>query len=320
MIKLNGKHQPDSRTARDGMANTLNAMMAEDESICYIDCDLMVCVNTNQLQKNYPTRAFNAGIAEANAMGIAAGLSSEGKKVWYHTFGCFASRRAYDQAYMSVAYSKLNVKVLGSDAGVSATFNGGTHMPFEDAATYMSIPGTVVCDPCDSTQIAELTKLLNEHYGLTYMRFPRKDVVKVYDEGSEFKLGKGVVLHDGTDVTIISSGIVLDEALKAYEMLKEEGISARVIDMFTWKPIDKELIVKAAKETRAIVTAENHNVTCGLGSAVANVLAAECPTVLEKVGSQDRFGQVGPQSFLMEEYNMLAKDIVSAAKKAIERK
>ena len=321
-VKLIGKHEKDSRACRDGLALTLNEMMAEDKSICYVDCDLMGCINTKMLQKNYPDRAFEAGIAEGNGAGVAAGLAATGKKVFFHSFGTFSSRRCYDQIYMSAAYAGLSVRVLGSDAGVTAAFNGGTHMPLEDAGMYLSIPETTVLDPADYAQLASITRQLVNVEGVSYPRFVRKGIIKVYDDGSEFEIGKGVVLHESDkDVaTIITSGIMVDESLKAYEALQAEGISVRVIDMFTWKPLDEELVIKAAKETGAIVTAENHNVTCGLGSVVANCLAKNCPTIQEFVGVQDQFGQVGPQDFLMDEYGLRAANIVAAVKKAVARK
>ena len=321
-VKLIGKHEKDSRACRDGLALTLNELMAEDKSIVYVDCDLMGCINTKQLRKNYPERAFEAGIAEGNAAGVAAGLAATGKKVFFHSFGTFSSRRCYDQIYMSAAYAGLSVRVLGSDAGVTAAFNGGTHMPLEDAAMYLSIPTATVIDPADYDQLASVTRGLVNVEGVSFTRFVRKDVIQVYGEGSEFEIGKGVVLHESAEdkATIITSGIMVDESLKAYEALQAEGISVRVIDMFTWKPLDEELVLKAAKETGAIVTAENHNTCCGLGSVVANCLAKNCPTVQEFVGVQDEFGQVGPQDFLMDTYGLRAANIVEAVKKAIARK
>lgn len=321
-VKLIGEHKKDSRACRDGLALTLNEMMAEDKSICYVDCDLMGCINTKQLMKNYPDRAFEAGIAEANGAGVAAGLAATGKKVFYHSFGTFSSRRCYDQIYMSAAYAGLSVRVLGSDAGVTAAFNGGTHMPLEDAAMYLSIPETTVLDPADYDQLASITRQLVNVEGVSYTRFVRKGIIQVYGEGSEFEIGKGVVLHESENdaATIITSGIMVDESLKAYEALQAEGINVRVIDMFTWKPLDEDLVIKAAKETGAIVTAENHNVTCGLGSVVANCLAKNCPTVQEFVGVQDLFGQVGPQDYLMDTYGLRAANIVEAVKKAVARK
>ena len=321
-VKLIGEHKKDSRACRDGLALTLNEMMAEDKSICYVDCDLMGCINTKMLRKNYPDRAFEAGIAEANGAGVAAGLAATGKKVFYHSFGTFSSRRCYDQIYMSAAYAGLSVRVLGSDAGVTAAFNGGTHMPLEDAAMYLSIPETTVLDPADYDQLASITRQLVNVEGVSYTRFVRKGIIQVYGEGSEFEIGKGVVLHESDNdvATIITSGIMVDESLKAYEALQAEGINVRVIDMFTWKPLDEELVIKAAKETGAIVTAENHNVTCGLGSVVANCLAKNCPTIQEFVGVQDLFGQVGPQDYLMDTYGLRAANIVEAVKKAVARK
>ena len=321
-VKLLGEHKKDSRACRDGLALTLNEMMAEDKSICYVDCDLMGCINTKMLRKNYPDRAFEAGIAEANGAGVAAGLAATGKKVFYHSFGTFSSRRCYDQIYMSAAYAGLTVHVLASDAGVTAAFNGGTHMPLEDAGMYLSIPETTVLDPADYAQLASITRQLVNVEGVSYTRFVRKGIIQVYGEGSEFEIGKGVVLHESDNdvATIITSGIMVDESLKACEALQAEGINVRVIDMFTWKPLDEELVIKAAKETGAIVTAENHNVTCGLGSVVANCLAKNCPTVQEFVGVQDLFGQVGPQDYLMDTYGLRAANIVEAVKKAVSRK
>ena len=321
-VKLIGKHEKDSRACRDGLALTLNELMGQDKSIVYVDCDLMGCINTKMLAKNYPDRAFEAGIAEGNAAGVAAGLAATGKKVFFHSFGTFSSRRCYDQIYMSAAYAGLSVRVLGSDAGVTAAFNGGTHMPLEDAAMYLSIPTATVIDPADYDQLASVTRGLVNVEGVSFTRFVRKDVIQVYGEGSEFEIGKGVVLHESAEdkATIITSGIMVDESLKAYEALQAEGISVRVIDMFTWKPLDEELVLKAAKETGAIVTAENHNTCCGLGSVVANCLAKNCPTVQEFVGVQDEFGQVGPQDFLMDTYGLRAANIAEAVKKAIARK
>lgn len=321
-VKMNGKHEKDSRACRDAMALTLRDMMEKDPSIVYVDCDLMGCVNTKQLRQQWPDRAYEAGIAEGNAAGVAAGLAATGKKVYLHSFGTFASRRIYDQIYMSAAYAGLPVHVLGSDAGVSAAFNGGTHMPLEDGAMYLSIPESVVFDPCDYAQMAFVTRAQADIDAVTYTRFIRKDVIKVYEDDAEFTVGKGVVLHESDDdaAAVITSGIMVDEALKAWEQLKAQGVSIRVIDMFTWKPLDEELVTKAARETGAVITAENHNVTCGLGSAVANCLARNCPTVQEFVGVQDQFGQVGPQSFLMDEYGLRAANIVEAVKRAIGRK
>ncbi|MBE6918530.1 MAG: transketolase family protein [Ruminococcaceae bacterium] len=322
-VNLLGKHEKDKRACRDAVALTLKDMMAADKNVCYIDCDLMGCINTKQLAAAWPDRALQAGIAEGNAAGVAAGMAAADKTVFFHSFGTFSSRRCYDQIYMSAAYAGLPVHVLGSDAGVTAAFNGGTHMPLEDAAMYMSIPEATVCDPADYEQLASVIRQLPQAAkGVSFTRFVRKDVKQVYGEGTEFTVGKGIVLHESAEdqATVIASGIMLDEALLAYEQLLAEGIRVRVIDMFTWKPLDEELVVKAARETGAIVTAENHNVTCGLGGAVASCLAGNCPTAQEFVGVQDQFGQVGPQDYLMDVYGLRAANIVAAVKKVIGRK
>lgn len=317
---LIGKHEKDSRANRDGYVSAMLEMMADNEKLVHVDCDLMGCINTGKLLAAFPAQAFNAGIAEQNAMGVAAGMAATGLTVFAHSFGCFAARRMFDQAFLSAGYSELPVHVIGSDPGVTAAFNGATHMPFEDCALYMTIPNAVVIDSCDYAQTYALTKQLAKSGSPSYMRLIRKGFTTVYADGSEFEIGKGVTLRDGSDVTIIASGILVDEALKAEEALAAKGVSARVIDMHTWKPLDEELILKAAEETGAIVTAENHQVSCGLGSAIANLLAEKRPTPLERVGIQNRFGQVGPQDFLMEQYNLTAADIVAAAEKAVSRK
>ena len=319
---LIGKHEKDSRNNRDGYVTAMLDLMEKDSKVMHVDCDLENCINTGKLAKAFPEQTVNAGIAEANAMGVAAGLAATGRTVFMHSFGCFASRRAFDQAFMSAAYAKLPVHVIGSDPGVCAAYNGGTHMPFEDCALYMSVPEAVVIDPVDFAQINCLTKKLAASGKFSYMRMIRKGVIKVYGDDSDFEIGKGITLKESADdvATVIASGIMVDEALKAYEALEAEGIKVRVIDMFTWKPIDEDLIVKSAKETGAIVTAENHNCTCGLGSAVARVLSAKCPTPVEMVGVHDQFGQVGAQSFLQEAYKLTAEEIVANVKKVIARK
>ena len=243
---LIGKHEKDSRNNRDGYVTAMLDLMEKDSKVMHVDCDLENCINTGKLAKAFPEQTVNAGIAEANAMGVAAGLAATGRTVFMHSFGCFASRRAFDQAFMSAAYAKLPVHVIGSDPGVCAAYNGGTHMPFEDCALYMSVPEAVVIDPVDFAQINCLTKKLAASGKFSYMRMIRKGFTTVYGDGSDFEIGKGVTLKEGKDVAIIASGIMVDEALKAQEQLAAEGISAKVIDMFTWKPLDEQLILDSA--------------------------------------------------------------------------
>ena len=318
---LVGKHEKDARANRDGYIDAMLGVMGNDKTVSHVDCDLMGCINSGKLLKAFPERTFNAGIAEQNAMGVASGMAATGMKVFVHSFGCFAARRMFDQAFLAAGYSELPVHVIGSDPGVTAAFNGATHMPFEDCALYMTIPNAVVIDSCDYVQTKSLTEQLAKCGKPSYMRLIRKDCIQVYGDGSQFEIGKGVTLRDGGDVTIIASGILVDEALKAAELLAgAQKINALVLDIHTWKPLDEDLILKAAAETGCIVTAENHQVSCGLGSAVANLLSQKCPVPLERIGIQDRFGQVGPQPFLMEQYNLTAKDIAAAAVKAMSRK
>ena len=319
-VTLIGNHEKDSRANRDGYVEAMLEMMAENPKLVHIDCDLMGCINTGKLQKAFPAQTFNAGIAEQNAMGVAAGMAATGLTVFAHSFGCFASRRAFDQAFLSAGYSGLPVHVIGSDPGVTAAFNGATHMPFEDCALYMTMPNAVVIDSCDFAQTKSLTKQLAASGSPSYLRLIRKGFTTVYADGSEFTIGKGVTLRDGTDVTVIASGILVDEALKAAEMLEAQGVNARIVDMHTWKPLDEELVLKAAEETGCIVTAENHQVSCGLGSAVANLITEKHLIPVERIGIQNRFGQVGPQDFLMKQYHLTAEDIVKAAHRAIRRK
>jgi len=317
---LIGKHEKDPRANRDAYIAAMLDLMEKDPSVVHVDCDLENCINVGKLAAKYPERTINAGIAEANAVGVAAGLTATGKKVFVHSFGCFASRRAYDQAFMSAAYAQLPVHIIGSDPGVTAAYNGGTHMPFEDCALYLAIPDAVVIDPTDYAMLHNLVPKIAASGKFSYTRMVRKTITAVYGDNSDFEIGKGVTLRDGKDVAIIASGIMVDEALKAEEALQSEGISAKVVDMFTWKPLDEELVKACASECGCIVTAENHQVGSGLGSVIANCLVKNNPVPLEMVGIQDRFGQVGAESFLREEYNVTANDIVAAAKKVISRK
>jgi transketolase len=221
---------------------------------------------------------------------------------------------------ISAAYAKQNVRIIGSDPGVTAAYNGGTHMPFEDMGVLRSIPQITLIEPTDSVMLADMLEQLCELYGVFYVRMVRKNTIKIYKDGSKFEIGQGNVLKDGKDVTIIAAGIMVHEALKAAEVLSNENISAQVIDMFTWKPIDATLIEKCAAATGAIVTAENHNILGGLGSAVAEAVTATVPVPVEMVGVMDEFGQVGTEEFLRDEYNLTAESIVSAAKRAVDRK
>lgn len=310
----------DSRMMRDIFSGILAEQMAADEYVCYLDADLASCVGTSKLMTQYPYRAINCGIAEANMVGVAAGMSAAGMKPYVHSFAPFASRRVMDQVFMSVAYAKLNVRIIGSDPGVTAAFNGGTHMPFEDMAVMCAIPTATVIEPADCAQFASIMRQVKDLYGLFYIRLLRKNPVAIYTDDSEFEIGKGVTLRDGKDVTIIASGIMLEQALKAAEILAVEGIDARVVNLFTWKPIDEKLIESCARETGAIVTSENHNILCGLGSAVSNVVTSTYPVPVVRMGIEDEVGEVGPEDYLRKRFELTAEKIVEKVKVAIDLK
>lgn len=305
---------------RETYCKTLMYIAAEDKRIVALDADLMKAIGMIPFMEKYPERTFNCGVQEANMMGVAAGLSATGKVPFAHTFGPFATRRCFDQIFVSVAYAKMNVRIVGSDPGVTAAYNGGTHMPFEDMGLMQLVPGAYVIEPTDSAMLEDVLRQSAEKYGVFYIRLLRKNAVKIYEDGSRFDIGRGVLLRDGNDVSIIASGILVDEALKAAEQLESEGISARVVNLFTWKPIDDELVIKCARETGAIVTCENHNTVNGLGSAVCDVVCGDCPVPVEKIGVQDEFGEVGPEDYLRKRYRMSAEDIMEKAKKALTRK
>jgi transketolase len=310
----------EAKEMRAVYCETLLELAAENKDIVVLDADLMSSMGVAKFAKEYPDRTFNVGIQEANMIGVAAGLSATGKVPFAHSFGPFATRRCFDQLFLSVGYAKNNVRVIGSDPGVTAAYNGGTHMPFEDMGIVRNIPTATILEPVDSAMLKDLMRQTSKLEGLFYIRLLRKNAVKVYEEGSTFEIGKGVTLKEGNEVTIIATGIMVDDALKAAEMLEKDGISARVVNMFTLKPIDSELIVKCAKETGALVTVENHSVVNGLGSAVSEVVVENLPIPVERVGIKDRFGQVGPVDYLKEAYGLTAGEIYKAALKVMERK
>ncbi|AUS96007.1 transketolase [Clostridium thermosuccinogenes] len=310
----------ESIEMRKAYCDALMELAAKDDRIVALDADLMNSMGMMPFLKAFPDRAIDVGIQEANMIGVAAGLSATGKVPFAHSFGPFASRRCYDQIFLSCGYAKLNVKIIGSDPGITAAFNGGTHMPFEDMGILRNVPGITIMEPTDSMMLKDIIRQVADIYGVFYIRLLRKNALGIYEEGSTFEIGKGIQLRDGKDVTIFAMGYMVGESLKAADMLEKEGISARVVDMFTLKPIDVEMIVKCARETGAVVTAENHSIINGLGSAVAEVLAENCPTPMERIGSRDRFGQVGPVDYLAKEYNMTPEDIAEKCRKVITRK
>ncbi len=320
MIEVLKEHPLDTLEMREVYCNTLMDEAAKDPTIIAINCDLCSSMGLKPFVEKFPDRHFNVGIAEANGIGMAAGMSAVGLNPFFHSFTAFASRRVYDQVFLACAYAGQNVKIIGGDSGISATFNGGTHMSFEDMGIMRILPTLTVLEPTDAVMMKSLTRQLAHFKGSVYMRTIRKPTIKIYKEGSEFEIGKAVKLREGNDVTIISFGLCVSEALKAADLLAAEGIEARVVDMFTIKPIDRECIIECAKQTGAIVTAENHNIIGALGSAVAEILSENSPVPMERVGIPDEFGEVGPQDYLMERFGLTAAHIVDKTRKAVLRK
>lgn len=320
MIRLAGVIRPEETEMRKAFCDTLMELAEEDSNVLLMDGDLMGAMGTKPFARKFPAQTIDCGIQEANAVGVAAGLSAVGKIPFVHSFGPFITRRACDQVFMSGAYAKLNVKLVGSDPGITAQINGGTHMPFEDMGIMRGIPEMTIVEPADITMLKSVLRQMKENYGMYYMRLVRKSCMKIYKEGSEFKIGKAVTLREGKDAAVIASGYCTAEALKAARILSEEGIELRVIDMFTWKPVDEEAVILAAKDTGAIVTAENHNVINGLGSAVSEVLVKKLPVPVEMIGIQDQFGEVGNLDYLAERFELKADSIAAAVKRVIKRK
>ncbi len=319
-VKIASEMITDEIEMRDAYINELIRIAKEDERVVVLDADLMHSNNTYKFKEAFPQRGINVGVQEANMIGLAAGLSATGKIPFAHTFTCFAARRDLDQIYISVAYAKLNVKVVATDPGVMAAYNGGTHMSFGDMGIMREIPTMTVIEPTDSVMMKALVSQIAYTYGPFFVRVFRKKPVKIYEEGSTFEIGKGITLRDGKDLTIIASGMMVAESLKASKMLEQKGVNARVVDVFTLKPIDKELIVRCAEETGAIVTAENHNFINGLGSGVSEVLVENVPVPMERVGVHDQFGEVGDVSYLKKRFGLTAEDIVKSAEKVLKRK
>jgi len=320
MFKLVDTILPETKEMRKVLCETMMEMAKEDPSVVYFDCDVMNSIGMVPFAKEYPDRAVNCGIQEANMVVAAAGASATGLKPFTHTFGPFAARRVIDQVYISAAYAGLNVRMLGSDEGISAAYNGGTHMPIEDVGLMRTIPNITVLDATDTAMFRDLLRQTKDMYGVFYIRFPRAITPKIYEDGSTFEIGKAARLREGNDVTIFCSGILVADALRAADMLAAEGITAAVSNIFTLKPIDRDAVIEAARNTGAIVTAENATVINGLGSAVCDVLAETIPTPVEKIGVPDRFGEVGSIDYLKRIFHMTAEDIVEAAKRAVARK
>ena len=291
-----------------------------DERLVVLDADLSKSTKTDSFKKLYPERFINMGIAEGYMMSVAAGLSSCGKVVFASSFAMFAAGRAFEQIRNSIGYPHLNVKIGATHAGISVGEDGATHQCLEDIGIMRTIPGMTIINPADATEARLAVKAAIDYEGPVYLRFGRLAVPTIFDENYKFEIGKGVTLADGTDLTIIVTGLMVPYAMEAKTILEEIGISARVINIHTIKPIDKEIIIKAAKETGAIVTAEEHNIIGGLGSAVAEVLVENSPVPMARVGTRDVFGRSGVPAKLFEIYGLDTKTIVEKAKEVLSKK
>lgn len=298
---------------REAYGNAIAELGKINDKIVVLDADLASATKTGVFKKTCPDRFFDMGIAEADMIGTAAGLATCGKIPFASTFAVFATGRAYDQVRNSVAYPHLNVKIAATHAGVTVGEDGATHQAIEDIALMRVMPNMTVLCPCDETETKWTVEEAAKIDGPVYIRLGRSKAEDVYDSNAKFEFGKGNVLKEGTDVTIIATGMLVIEAIRAAEMLKEKGIMARVIDIHTIKPIDKDIIIKAAKETKGIVTAEEHSIIGGLGGAVSEIVTEYCPTKVLKVGVNDSFGRSGKASELLNKFGLTADNICSNA-------
>ena len=310
MFQLAENRQEAGRELRDCVVETLQELMKDDDKITALEADLGGASGFTKIKKTNPERFIQCGIAEANMMGVAAGLSLTGFKPFTHTFAPFATRRVFDQLFLSGAYAGNTINVYGSDPGFSVASNGGTHTAWEDVALIREIPGAVICDPADDVQMEWIIKEFLKMEGIHYVRSNRKSVRNVYKKGSSFKIGQGNILKEGKDILIIAAGQLVSEALDCAEELEKEGYSVEVIDMFTIKPLDEKLLIKEAKGKSKIVTIENHSIYGGLGSAVSEVIAENGISVpVKRIGVKEKFGQVGTAEFLQEDFGLTAKQI-----------
>ncbi|MEG1311879.1 MAG: transketolase family protein [Romboutsia sp.] len=305
---------------REAYGKALVKLGEVNDNIVVLDADLSKSTKTNDFYKAFPDRFFNMGIAEQNLIGAACGFAASGKIPFASSFAMFATGRAFEIIRNSAAYPKLNVKVCATHAGLTVGEDGASHQSVEDIAIMRAIPNMTVLVPADGIETEQMIFAAAKFNGPMYVRLGRSAVPTLFDENYKFEIGKGVVVREGNDATIIACGIMVNEAILAHEALKSEGINVRVINMSTIKPIDKEVIINAAKETGAIVTAEEHSIIGGLGSSVSEVVSEECPVIVKKVGVQDTFGESGTPNELLKKYGLTSDDIVKSVKEAISKK
>lgn len=308
------------KATREAFGEGLVALGAEMPNLVVLDADLAAATKTGMFKKAYPDRFFDCGIAEQNMIGVAAGLAAAGKVPVASSFAMFASGRAYEQIRNSVGYPHLNVKIGATHAGISVGEDGATHQCCEDLALMRTIPGMTVLNPADYVEAGQVLRAAVKMEGPVYMRFGRLAIPTIFDSTYRFEIGKGVQLTEGTDVTLIATGLLVGEAIKAAELLKNEGISVRVINMATIKPLDKEIVAKAAAETGLIVTAEEHSIIGGLGSAVAEAVCESTPVPVVRVGVEDEYGKSGPAAELLEVFGLCAANLAARVRDAMKLK
>jgi transketolase len=309
-----------SIATRDAYGEALAELGAVNENIVVLEADLSKSTKTSDFKKVYPERLFNMGIAEQNMIGTAAGFAAAGKTPFASTFAVFAAGRAYDQIRNSIAYPNLNVKIAATHAGLTVGEDGGSHQMLEDIALMRALPNMTVIVPADGIETKQVIKAAAELEGPVYIRLGRPKVPVLFGDDYKFEIGKGVVLKEGTDVTLIGTGIMVSKAMEAAELLAAEGISAAVVNISTIKPLDAELIIAQAQKTGAVVTCEEHTICGGLGSAVAEVLVENCPVPMARVGVEDKFGESGLPDELLEKYGLSASNIAAKAKAVIAKK
>lgn len=295
-------------------AQTIKSLYEQDDKVYALEADLSSSISTSKLKDTMGKNFVNLGIMEANMIGVASGINLAGGYAFVHSFGQFISRRAMDQIFISLGYAGLKACLLGSDAGITAEHNGGTHMTFEDVSILRVIPNINIYDACDPVQLEYLMRKAHKNKEFAYIKIARKEPeAYIYEENETFDTG-AKVLKDGKDVTILACGIEVNEALKAHDILKQEGIEAQIIDVYKVKPLDENTILNSVKQTGKVVSCENHSIIGGLGCAVAELLIEKYPVKMKRVGVQNRFGQVGQLSYLKKEYNLTCDDIVKAVK------
>lgn len=308
------------KATRESYGEALAALAEKYEDLIVLDADLAAATKTGIFKKAYPERHIDCGIAESNMMSIAAGMAAAGDLVFASSFAMFAAGRAFEQVRNSIGYPHLNVKIGATHAGISVGEDGASHQCCEDIALMRTIPGMTIIVPADDIEAKQAVRAAAEHQGPVYLRFGRLAVPEFFDENYKFEIGKGAVLKEGTDVTVIANGLMVAPAVEAAEKLAEEGISVRVVNMPTVKPLDGELVKKCAEETGAIVTAEEHSIIGGLGGAVSEYLSENCPTPVVKLGVDDKFGTSGPALQLLDVYGLNADGIIEKVRKALALK